>query len=78
MTKKNRVRKMDTKVIQQVLKQQYPEKNNKLPTHLNLSVRDFKIDKVKFYRSINHQPYGTYFLHISEGIQKPSAAFKML
>ena len=28
MTKKNRVRKMDTKLIQQVLKQQYPEKNN--------------------------------------------------
>ena len=28
MTKKNRVRKTDTKLIQQDLKQQYPEKNN--------------------------------------------------
>ncbi len=28
MTKKNRVIKKDNKVIQQVLKQQYPEKNN--------------------------------------------------
>ena len=28
MTKKNRVRKTDTKQIQQVIKQQYPEKNN--------------------------------------------------
>ena len=28
MTKKNRVIKKDNKLIQQVLKQQYPEKNN--------------------------------------------------
>ena len=28
MTKKNRVRKTDPNLIQQVLKQQYPEKNN--------------------------------------------------